>query len=133
MSKFDKYDGVVNIPEKIPEKRGRGRPVGSLHPSTELFLQRLSRAAGIINEDLPEELKLAVDENGELALEVEILKAINGTTEAPRRAELYMKVLEYIVPKRKAVEVSGPDGGPIELDYSGLAAKFDRLVSEDDE
>ena len=127
MSKLSEYKGIVNVPA---EKRGKGKPIGTHHPDTAAFLVRLSRAAGIVNKVAP---ILAVDDEGDFALEVEILTAISHTLDPARRAELYMKILDYIVPKRKAIEVSGPDGGPIELDYSGLAEKFDRLVSDSEE
>lgn len=51
-----------------------------------------------------------------------------GVATAPARVEILLKTLEYSYPKKKAVEVSGPDGGPIEVDLSGVGVAFDKLA-----
>lgn len=48
-----------------------------------------------------------------------------------KAAEIVGKTMEYAYPKKKAVEVSGPDGGPIEVDLTPAARKFDELAGDE--
>lgn len=55
------------------------------------------------------------------------LEDLGVATTGPR-VDILLKTMEYSYPKKKAVEVSGPDGGPIEVDYSAAADKFNQLA-----
>jgi hypothetical protein len=44
--------------------------------------------------------------------------AMNETAELNIRAQMYKELAQYVACKRKAVEVSGEDGGPLELEIS---------------
>jgi|SRR5680860_104733 len=39
--------------------------------------------------------------------------AMDGTVELSIRAQMYKELAQYVAPKRKAIEITGEDGGPI--------------------
>lgn len=47
--------------------------------------------------------------------------AIDETRDISLRAQMFKELAQYVAPKRKAVEVSGSDGGAIKLEYSDEA------------
>jgi transposase len=51
-----------------------------------------------------------------------------GVETSGARVEILLKTLEYSYPKKKAVEVTGADGGPVEVDFQPGAQLFDKLA-----
>ncbi len=44
--------------------------------------------------------------------------AMNETAELAIRAQMFKELAQYVAPKRKAIEVTGEDGGPIKGEFS---------------
>jgi hypothetical protein len=93
------------------------------------------RAAGTPNKrtaDVAERLEaLSCD-----PLEALAKIAADPINDTALRARVYADLLPYLYPKRKAVEISGPDGGIAEIDLAGAKEKLmqmlDRKFSETD-
>jgi len=47
--------------------------------------------------------------------------AMDETAELGIRAQMYKELAQYVAPKRKAIEVTGEDGGPIKGELSLVA------------
>lgn len=53
-------------------------------------------------------------------------------TNPEKAVDMLGKMMEYQFPKKKAVEVTGKDGGPVEVDLTPAASKFDELAGGDE-
>jgi hypothetical protein len=54
--------------------------------------------------------------------------AADPSTDTALRARIYADLLPYLYPKRKAVEVSGPDGGAVEIDTEQILDEIMRKL-----
>ena len=77
------------MPFQKGNKLSKGRPKGTINRSTEMAKLTLARIADEGLDNLKKDLQ-------------EIRK-----TDPVRAAELYLKILEYIIPKQQRVEVKG--------------------------
>jgi hypothetical protein len=50
--------------------------------------------------------------------------AADPATDVVLRARVYADLLPYLYPRRKATEVTGKDGGPVEVDHDWLMRKL---------
>ena len=83
---------------KVGERRG-GRQTGTPNKRTMAVAERLE-ALGC--DPIEGMAGIAMDETAELGL----------------RAQLYKELAHYIAPKRKAIEVTGEDGGPVKTEMT---------------
>jgi hypothetical protein len=91
-------------PENLTN-RGRGRPPGSVNKATKTFRETVSR----LLEDNAENVSKWLTEVAEGSVEKE-LKA------DPKAAlTLLAQMAEYATPKLNRTEVTGQDGGPVEI------------------
>lgn len=109
-----------------------GRQKGTPNKNKSEFLELLNEAAAEVakRSTNPEVKNLAKNGLNPLFELTEIyfeLKALGAAAMGPRQ-EILVKTLEYSYPKKKAVEVSGPDGGAIEVDLGPAADKFNKLA-----
>lgn len=122
-------------PGKKPgSPKSGGRQKGTPNKNKQEFLELLNEAAAAVakRSTNPEVKKLAQHGLNPLLELTEIyfeLKALGVASMGPRQ-ELLVKTLEYSYPKKKAVEVSGPDGGAIEVDFKPAADKFNKLAGD---
>ena len=101
-----------------------GRQKGTPNANKQEFRELLAEAARNCGHERGKKgfdplLKLA-----EIYFELEDL----GVATMGPRTDILLKTLEYSYPKKKAVEVSGPDGGPVEVDLKPAADKFNQLA-----
>lgn len=97
-----------------------GRQKGTPNKNKQEFIELLDAAAKAHGrEGFNPLLKLAG-----IYFELEDL----GIATVGPRTDILLKTLEYSYPKKKAVEVSGPDGGPVEVDFKPAADKFNQLA-----
>jgi hypothetical protein len=94
-----------------------GRVKGTPNKNKDAFIERLNEAAIANGHEGFDILK----EYTELYFDI---KAENKE----KASDMLGKVMEYAYPKKKAVEVTGEDGGPVEIDLSGAVKKFDDLM-----
>ncbi len=87
-----------NRGSKPGEKRG-GRQKGTPNKRTQAVTETLE---GLGLDPIRGMAEIALDERVEVSLRVQVLK----------------ELCQYVAPKRKAVEVTGEDGGPLELEIS---------------
>ena len=58
--------------------------------------------------------------------------ALDPTNAPELRARMFAELAQYVAPKRKAIEASGPDGEPIEHSVRhGVAAELEHLSLEE--
>jgi len=77
------------MPFKPGNKLSKGRPKGAINRSTEMAKLTLARIADEGLDNLKKDLQKIRE------------------TDPVRAAELYLKILEYIIPKQQRVEVKG--------------------------
>src|SRR5829696_6196646 len=83
---------------KAGERRG-GRQRGTPNKKTQTVADTLAELGCNPIEGMA---KIAMDEQAELGL----------------RAQMYKELAQYVAPKRKAVEVTGEDGGPVKTEIT---------------
>lgn len=110
-----------------------GRQKGTPNKNKQEFVELLQEAAEAVaaRSQNPEVKKLAKQGLNPLLEITEIyfeLKALGIASVGPR-TDILLKTLEYSYPKKKAVEVSGPDGGPVEVDLTPSLERFKKLAS----
>jgi hypothetical protein len=55
--------------------------------------------------------------------------AMDERTELSLRAHMYKELAQYIAPKRKAVEVAGEDGDPLQVELKSLIEEIQNMPS----
>ena len=91
---------------KAGERRG-GRKTGTPNKRTLAVAEKLETLGCDPIEGMA---RIAMDENAELGL----------------RAQMYRELAHYIAPKRKAMEVTGEDGGPVKTEMT-VSALLDSI------
>lgn len=100
-----------------------GRKKGTPNKNKDAFREALDQAAASVTK--PDGSKR---EGFDILAEyVELYDELRDT-DKQKAADMVGKLMEYAYPKKRAVEVSGPDGGPVEVDYTDAASRFDRLM-----
>ena len=93
----------VEPTKRRPPAAGMGRPKGSLNKATQNVREMIAQVA---EQNAPK-----------FAQWLETVALGDGDKVKPdpgKAAELYLKAIEYHIPKLARTEVSGTDGGPIE-------------------
>src|SRR5215212_10759651 len=83
---------------KAGERRG-GRQIGTPNKKTQAVADTLAELGCNPIEGMA---RIAMDEQAELGL----------------RAQMYKELAQYVAPKRKAVAVTGEDGGPVKTELT---------------
>ena len=94
--------------------RGRGRPPGSVNKATKTFRETVSR----LLEDNAENVSKWLIEVAEGSVEKELKADPKGAL------TLLAQMAEYATPKLNRTELTGEDGGPVEM--SGVSIKLVR-------
>jgi hypothetical protein len=55
--------------------------------------------------------------------------AMDENTELSLRAQMYKELAQYVAPKRKAVEVTGEDGDPLQVELKSLIEEIQNTPS----
>lgn len=94
------------------ERKGRGRPPGSLNKATKTFRETVSR----LLEDNAENVSKWLTEVAEGSVEKELKADPKGAL------TLLAQMAEYATPKLNRTEMTGDGGGPVEV--SGIQIKL---------
>lgn len=98
------------------EKSG-GRKLGTPNKDKDAFLAALQEAALGLGETFDPHVEL---------MDLYFKAKNNGVLEVA--VPHLFKMLEYIFAKKRSVEVTGKDGGPIEFEADDIAQKFNKLA-----
>jgi hypothetical protein len=93
-----------------PGERRGGRQKGTPNRKTIAVADRLE-ALGC--DPIEGMAKIAMDEKAELSL----------------RAQMYKELAQYVAPKRKAVEITGEDGDPFQMELKSLIEEIQNTPS----
>ncbi len=54
---------------------------------------------------------------------------MDESTELSLRAQIYKELAQYVAPKRKAVEITGEDGDPLQMELKSLIEEIQNTPS----
>lgn len=95
--------------------RGRGRPAGSVNKATKTFRDTVNALLESNSENVATWLQQVADGIPEV-MDADGKVATKGIPAAPEKAlDLLAKLAEYAAPKLARTEITGPDGGPMQL------------------
>ena len=97
---------MAELTTEAPKKRGPGRPKG--------YPRSGGRAKGTPNKKTAEVRELLLSLKCDPVRGMALI-AMNKKNPAELRGRMYSELAQYLFPKRKAIEVSGEDGGPYVL------------------
>jgi len=95
------------VPKKNPLSKGRGRPAGTPNRTTIEFKDAVNR---VLNHAAPKMVGWLDD-----VASGNIEDGGKRESDPGKALDLLAKLAEYVAPKLNRTEVSGPDGGPVQV------------------